>query len=469
MTRWVARLLCTFAWLCTVALLGSTPARSAGGPDLKAPDPKRTGEVYEWKSKDGLAYQYIVPKGYDADRGANLTFILHGSNLDRRWGFANHPAGTFRPDDVVVCPDGTTPNQQGGGFNFLDRDQDDKRLFALHTELKAVFKVRATYVYGHSQGSFFAFRYAGEHPEDVQGVVGHASGVWAGTAAPKAGHAQAIVLMHGTADPVVPYSQSEGGLAFYREANYPLVRLRSLQGWNHWPAEVNGGLDGEVVPHTSQQLAWCEGMTSADPERVGRAFDFLADIDAKGWHDYAALRSLAVRVRDLDSMDDKRRKRAAAAIEAVDALAVAHVAAIERSLAGGDGKTVAKATWFVHLPIFLRDFGGAPACETLREAWSDRIEKQRKTAIQHLRAWYQNREKKPAAALDDALAALREGCTYVECQNWDLLKSLKDVAAKEKLSKATKKAFDELMPLYEKELKDGVEAFAAVNAKVAKF
>ncbi len=47
-----------------------------------------------------------------------MTLILHGSNLSAGWGFWNHKAGEFRADDVVVSPDGSTPNGRGG-FKFL--------------------------------------------------------------------------------------------------------------------------------------------------------------------------------------------------------------------------------------------------------------------------------------------------------------------------------------------------------------
>ncbi|CAN5442577.1 hypothetical protein BH23VER1_BH23VER1_34960 [soil metagenome] len=96
-----------------------------------------------------------MPKSYDPDTGAALTAILHGSNLSRAWGFANHKPDTFRPDDIVVCPDGTTPNGSGG-FNFLGEPADLDRFHALLGELRTTFKVNATYLYGHSQGAFFS-------------------------------------------------------------------------------------------------------------------------------------------------------------------------------------------------------------------------------------------------------------------------------------------------------------------------
>src|ERR1700704_5707143 len=106
----------TSSGLLAAVLALSGGAAAEGEHPSKAPDPAVVGQVCTWKSADGLEYEYYVPKSYDVRKGANLLFILHGSNLDRRWGFANHTAGEFRPDDVIVCPDGTTSNKQGG-FN----------------------------------------------------------------------------------------------------------------------------------------------------------------------------------------------------------------------------------------------------------------------------------------------------------------------------------------------------------------
>ena len=138
-----------------IVFLASLSITKAADVREREPDPaKAAGKVYEWKSKGGLAYHYFIPRSYDPDKGANLTFILHGSNLTRSWGFANHKAGDFRPNDIVVSPDGTTSNGQGG-FNSLGKPEDIEKFHALHQELKLLFKINATYLYGHSQGSFW--------------------------------------------------------------------------------------------------------------------------------------------------------------------------------------------------------------------------------------------------------------------------------------------------------------------------
>jgi pimeloyl-ACP methyl ester carboxylesterase len=442
----------------------------AADVDEREPGPKATGKVFRWKAKNGLVYEYRLPKSFDPAKGSRLTIILHGSNLDHRWGFANHPADAFRPDDLVVCPDGTTENGNGG-FNSLQSPKDLKRFREFHEELIAKLGVKSTYLYGHSQGSFFALLYAGDAPELVNGVVAHASGSWIGTRADKGRHHQAIVLMHGTADPVVPFGQSVGAYEVYRDAGYPLVRLRALQGWNHWPAEVNGGIGGSVVPHTSQQLAWVEGMTTDDAARVTACFDFLADVGAADWHDWAGLYSLAGRVQDLESVDQAHRERARKARTVVEKLAEQHVAALTKDLGSADGSKLGKDAWVVHLPAFLRDFAGVPPCDALRQTWDDRLAAHQKAAIAGLRQYYEKRERKPADALDAALDALESGFLFHECQNWNLydgLESLRKGLAK-KDAKRLDKRFDAAVPVLRAALELGTDAIMRVHRGAGSF
>jgi predicted esterase len=421
--------------LAAALAVATPPAAADGKRDEKAPGPASKGKVYTWKSADGLPYQYYVPESYDPKVGANLTFILHGTGLTYEWGFANHPAGEFRPDDVVVSPEGTTKLERGD-HNFLGGDKDLKRVHALHEELRKALKVRDTYVYGHSNGAFFAFFYAGAYPEDVQGALGHAGGVWSGTAVSPKHHHQAIVLMHGTADPVVNFSNSAGCLPTYRDAKYPHARLRALEGWPHFPSAY----------HAGQQLAWCEGMTSADPARVVASYEHLAGLQEAV--DWAALWQVANRLSGLEGAPGDARRKAGATAEAVDRLARKNVEAIERSLGKEKGDKVVDAAWVGHLPLFLRDFEGVPARDALAESWKDRLEKHQEDGVKHLREYYRiQREKAPdaAKALDAALDAIRTGFLYYECADGEFLAALEKIRAdakKAKLSKAQVKAYD---------------------------
>jgi poly(3-hydroxybutyrate) depolymerase len=443
--------------LVAASLGPSAPAAPDDERPQKDPATRPAGEVCAWKSADGLAYEYFVPKAYDPAKGANLLFILHGSNLNRHWGFWNHAAGEFRPDDVVVCPDGTTSNGQGG-FNFLQNAKDLQRLHALHDELKKAFKVNATFVYGHSQGSFFSFLYAGAYSDDVQGVLGHASGVWTGTAASPKQHRQAIALMHGTADPVVPYAQSAGGLTFYRDAKFPAVHLRSLQGWPHAPC----------ADQASLELAWCEGMTTVDPARLGASFDTLeAAKSGEGWGcDAAALYLVAKRVGTIDAAPAALKERAAKSVAAVDTLAKAHADAIAASLGKSKGEKLEDAAWIGHLAYFLRDFDGVPACDALAKDWADRLAKQKADGVKALREYYRVNRKEPAKAFPAGVEAVREGFLWCECADPEFLQTLagwRNDAAKLKLGKTDLKAYDDVVPAFTSGRKKGFDAYAQIN------
>ncbi len=418
------------ALVATWASVRSAPADTP--PPAKALDPKASSDtIYEGKSADGLVYFWRGPKHYDAAKGVGLTVILHGSNLTRGWGFANHGKDTFRPDDLVLSPDGTTSNGKGG-FNFLGEPKDAKRVHALLEEVKKAFKVRATYLYGHSQGSFFSIYYAGEHPDDVDGVVGHASGIWNWSKLGKSGHHQAIVLMHGTQDPVVPYAQSVGSFPSLVEAGYPTIRLYSLEWWNHWPAEHNSD-----TPHTSQELAWVEGMTTKDADRLAASLDVMAEVKDKVEHDWAGLYTLAKHALDASFAKEATKARATKAVGVVESLAKKHAAALASVKPGtpADGKP-----WMAHLPVFLRQFSGVPACDELAATWKDTLEKHKDKGIAHLKKYYASRDKDVADAFDEGIAAVAEGFLWCEVQDKALRDKLVGWQKDAKKLKLSKKA-----------------------------
>ncbi len=461
------------SWLVVVVLalgLGLAPAVLAkDGPAEKEPSAKAKSKRYEWKSKDGLLFHYRVPKSYNADKGAGLTLVLHGSNMDRRWGFANHSDKTFRPDDIVVSPDGTTSNGEGG-FNFMGEKKDAKRVHALIEELKSIFKINGVYLYGHSQGSFFSLYYAGEYPDDVNGVVGHASGVWTWTRQGKKGHHQAIVLMHGTQDPAVPYGQSEGGHESYAKAKYPMVRLRSLEGWNHWPAEHNMNRYNQAVPHTSQQLAWVEGMTTQDPERLTWCFEFLAGSKFRERHDYAGTYTLAKHVETHEAAPDKLKARAAKVATTIEALVEKHIEALGKDMPAK--LVLEKKAWPRHVLMFLRTFEGVPACEAFFEAHGKKLSKNREQGLKHLRAYYKARKGEDHAdAFKAGLKAIETGFIFHETAGWEFRKQMKELRAKAgdlKIGKKTRKQFDAVFPAFEKAQELGQKSFDGLNKKHGK-
>src|ERR1043165_2682248 len=70
----------------------------------------------------GLRYSWVLPKDYDGKAPRNVSVILHGTGGDFHWGYLNNPIGVFRPNDIVISVDGTSPD--GANRLFLDGKKD---------------------------------------------------------------------------------------------------------------------------------------------------------------------------------------------------------------------------------------------------------------------------------------------------------------------------------------------------------
>ena len=206
-------------------------------------------EVLEWKTPEGRPYWYRLPKKIDARQPPDLLVMLHGTGLDHRWSFANYrPQDGWRRDDIVVSPDGLTP---GGGdtFNFVQGDQDGDQIVGLIQTFRDRFPVGRVWLYGHSQGAFFCYWFAGEHPELVDGIVAHAGNVLQVKHGKLQRQKVAIGILHGRADAVVPVDCAIRSERIYRDEGYEKVRLVIVEGLTeqsgHWPlpSEVTKLLD----------------------------------------------------------------------------------------------------------------------------------------------------------------------------------------------------------------------------------
>jgi hypothetical protein len=279
---------------------------------------------------------------------------------------------------------------------------------------------------------------------------------------PKKAHGQAIVLMHGTQDPVVSYGQSESTLEVYLKKGYEKVRLKSLEGWNHWPAEHNG-----PVPHASRQIAWIEGMTSEDPARVGAAFRALNDSSDKEHRDFQALYMLSARILEMPSLGTKAEARAKEVMTNIDTLAKKHIAAME--LPDPDEvDTLVGEPWVGHLPMFLRDFRGVPAADELAGDWEKTIEKQKKAAIKHFGDYREalgNNDHKEA--FGTGAKVLSEAFLRRSASDKDFLQKLENWAGNRDLDipKETLKAFKADLKNFRGAQEDGAKNFWAENKR----
>ncbi len=431
------------------------------GPPAKEPGPKAKGKVYTWKATNGLAYDFYLPKNYEAEKGITLTLILHGSNGWKGWGFGMHTPGEFRPDDFVVSPEGTTANGQGG-FNSLQSGKDLKRFHEFLVELKKLVKVNATFIYGLSQGSFFAHFYAGQHGEEVQGIVAHGSNLWIGSGLKKKNHGQAIAVMHGRGDPIVGYSNGVDAMRGYVDLKYPTLKFRTLELNLHWAP----------WGHQAQQLAWCEAMTTEDPARLLHNFEWMENVkDSDGWlFDPVAAYQVAQRVTEMDGVDPKAQGRAKKMMAAIDGIAAKQVAAIQTSY-DKTKKTITKsATWPLQAHYFLRDWMGVPAADAWAKKWKKTIEKQLDVAQKaRVDYWGALKKDKRGKAFSAGMDVIEKGVLSHWSVDPEMLANLakwRDDAKGSGVSAAAVKRYDRVVKPFLDCREKGKKAYAKLNKKL---
>lgn len=253
------------AALASCALLGSLAlaqkeAEAIVEPSKTAP----RGKLLEWKSAQGRTYWYRLPKELDAKNPPDLLLMLHGTGLNHGWSFWNYPIlGDFRRRDIVVSPDALTPGQ-GDTFNFVQGQKDGEQIAGLIADFKKRLPVGRVYLYGHSQGAFFCYWFAGEHPELIDGIVAHAGNVLDVKHGKLAKQKVAIGILHGRADAVVPVDCAIRTEKIYREQGYEKLKLEIVEGLTeqsgHWPLPVQ----------VAKMLDWLDQVSTASTAQALR-------------------------------------------------------------------------------------------------------------------------------------------------------------------------------------------------------
>jgi len=393
------------------ALVASLSFDAANADEMPKKKPDAKAAAHTWfadESKGGLKYAWELPDGYDGKTPRNVTVILHGTGLDWRWGPANNPAGVFRPGDVVVSVDGTSPGQNQSRL-FLGEKKDADAFAAFLNELRASFAVKDVFLYGHSQGGFFVVYFAGEHPDMVAGVVAQASGAWNWSKMGAPVKKVAIAFEHGTLDPVVPYGQSPGSRDAYAKEGFKLLHLRRLQDWNHWPNALRA----------TECLDWCEGMTTDDPTvALDCARRILAPkkADQYQWKTVVGFSGARDVLRRFESkgpapfatVDAKLAASAADVTKKLEEHAAKHVKALEKDVASRKDLKLG-GEWLGHLIALREDFRGVDAVEAYvkKIGYDDALESQSKSAGVIFGAWYDEKDTKKiyetiVGAIDDA-------------------------------------------------------------------
>lgn len=266
---WMAAIRRLFAAALLTGLAGFLTIAPAAGQkeadQIVEPGPSApAGKVLEWKSAEGQPYWYRLPVE-ETERGPALILMLHGTGLRWGWAFWNYPiaTGKFRPHDIVVAPDGMTKDGRGN-FNFIQNKENGEQIAGIIRDFRSAYDIDRVYLYGHSQGAFFCYWFAGEYPELIDGIVPHAGNVLSVRHSKQSKQGVAVGIVHGIADAVVTVNCAYRTYQIYRDEGYEMVKLHAVEGLTeqsgHWPLPVQVG----------RMMDWLDKVTVQDPAIAAR-------------------------------------------------------------------------------------------------------------------------------------------------------------------------------------------------------
>ena len=449
----------TLAW-CALFASGLAAGADEKPPPRVEPSPQAPlGQVLEWTSAPDKPFWYRLPRRLDPKKPPRLVLMLHGTGLKWGWAFWNYPiaAGSFRGEDVVVAPEGMTPGQ-GDTFNFIQGKADGDHIAGLIVYLKQQLPISKVYIYGHSQGAFFAYWFAGEHPDLVDGIVAHAGNVLANVQHPALAREKlGVAILHGRADAVVPVDCATATEKIYRERGYKKVKLQIVDGLTeqsgHWPLPKQAG----------ELLAWLDSVSPEDAalsvasilSALGRDEPDLASAVDSAGRAAAAIKSY--RGKDRAAVTDQLT----ALRKWLDEAAQAQAEAVVASLSGSKGEPPF-GPWAAHYQRASHSLGSLPA-------WQKAVASVRKRATAHDKTVARalgNLRQAGAKAFGDAIRAAEEG--FLAASYEPLILELRRLANDSTTKADDRKRLDELLAARTTPWAEGVKAAVALDQKLAR-
>ncbi|MFN7021539.1 MAG: hypothetical protein ACK4WH_09460 [Phycisphaerales bacterium] len=430
------------------AWLDTDPPRKAPARDVEP------GRTYAWRSADGLRFAYTVPTTYrpDSTTGYDIIVVCHPAGADFRWGVANHahananakapatdPARLFRPDCLVICPDGPGsdprraerrffPNSGAGLVRFRDfllevtRTMPGRRIFLYGFGPGVEAEADGGSVGGVSGGGgggggHFAVAFATQFPALADGVVAYGCGQPVGHTVRRCG--VPIVFVHGVKNGLIPFASAVRALDEHRAAGNRLVRLRALRAYNDFPnpvrvAESIDYLIGVRTDDPAEALARAEALLKPKPVDE---YDYAAPV----W--FAGARELLGRIlsepgpltgeapfEDHATPSSGVQSRARELVKLIDAEAARHVAALRQALPPGCSTAsefyLDGGPWLGHLIAARDDFRGVKPMEDFARAMAleAAIENHKAAAAELLDHW---------SPRDDEVESFRAAVTWI--------------------------------------------------------
>src|SRR5579862_2034075 len=328
-------------------------------PEVDAPAKVKPSMTALLKSAGkGMRYFLRVPKNYDPKNGARLIVFLHGSNMNGLAYLRSFEAKKWCDDDILCCPNGENGSDPFGANNF---GFESAPLVADVTEeVQKAFKSTITYVGGHSQGAFLTYSVILNYPDLYRGAFPMAGDCWMQNEPnlwedkPEVMKKQkeiAIAVIHGKADPAVPFSQGEHAYDCFRAMGWTKLRFFA-------PAKLNHMF---MLAPIDEAIDWLDTMNGRNESKSRTLAAAWAKDGEWGWV-WSAGKAMKSGAPLQKAAEDAAAKAAPAMI---------------------DGLNKAKpADWIPKWAEFWRIYGDSAAAKPLVAKYLELRDKQRQTAIQ---------------------------------------------------------------------------------------
>jgi len=156
-----------------------------------------------------------VPVAYDHAEPTPLLIVLHGYSAAGvvELVYARLDTLVDGRGVLVAAPDGTIDTSDNRFWNLTDQGVDDVAYInGLVDEISGVWNVDPNQVilFGHSNGSFLAYRMACEHADKYAAIVGLAGAMYIDEADCQPSQAVSVLHVHGDADDSILYDGDTG-------------------------------------------------------------------------------------------------------------------------------------------------------------------------------------------------------------------------------------------------------------------
>jgi len=210
----------------------------------------------------GRAYGLQAPSGSDPSTPLPLLILAHGYAVNGVGQDVVFPLSRQieAKQFLYALPNGTQDrlgkrfwNATDACCNFENLPVDDVAFFrALIDDVKAQRAVGKVFLIGHSNGAFMSLRLACEASDVIDGVVAVSGSTWDDFQRCPDGRKIPILLVHGTADDVIPFEGRPGLYPSAHETGRRFARRAGCDGgWTEGARlDLVGNADAETIDET---------------------------------------------------------------------------------------------------------------------------------------------------------------------------------------------------------------------------